>query len=373
MNLSNGAFQDWTATTSELKFTPLSTTSQPTAKEIDRLKKEATAAAIDFESWRGGGNHGHLHLVINPALYNNFTNGAPAFDIPNAPDGNGPHIGGQASAALIAQRQAQFKQNAEDFKKYNMVKQALKRALLTAVPEIYIKPLSHRFVAYANVTPLQILEHLEVHYGTITRADLDENEKDMKTQWNPHTHPVAHLWTQIKQAQDFAPATDAILEPAALRSAINNVKNTNEFDDDVKKFEARPAIQQTLANFTSDIQAAYNLWERNKLKSTNQDAGYHGANAATTPTGTNNGKSTTKNTLLCDHYCWTHGLGYDPEHTSATCRFKATGHKDDATRHNKLGGNTNIRRMQGERTIYERTYRNNRTNTTATQEARNPA
>jgi hypothetical protein len=363
MNLSNGAFQEWTATTSELKFTPLSTTSQPTPKEIDRLKKEATAAAIDFESWRGGGNHGHLHLVINPALYNNFTNGAPPFIIPTAPDGNGPLLGGQAGAALIAQRQAQFKQNAEDFKKYNMVKQALKRALLTAVPEIYIKPLSHRFVAYANVTPLQILEHLETHYGTITRADLDENEKDMKTQWNPHTHPVAHLWTQIKQAQDFAPATDAILEPAALRSAINNVKNTKEFDDDVKKFEARPANQQTLANFTTDIQTAYNLWERTKLKSTTQDAGYHGANSAATTTGTTKGTSD-KDYTLCDHYCWTHGLGYDPAHTSATCKFKATGHKDEATRHNKLGGNTNIRRIRGERTI----YKNNKSNITGTQE-----
>lgn len=367
MNLSNGAFQ--TAIAPELSFTPLSTTHQPTAKDIDRLKTEAIAAAIEFKSWRGGGNHGHIHLVINNVEYNTFTNGAPPFIIPTAPDGNGPQIGGQAGAALIAQRQAQFKQNADDFKYYTMVIQAIKRGFLTAIPAIYIKPLSHRYVAFANITPLQILEHLATHYGTITRDDLDENEKDMKKQWNPHTHPVAHLWTQIKQSQDFAPATDAILEPAILRSAINNVKNTNEFDDDVKKFEARPAAQQTYANFTSDIQTAYNLWERNKLKSTNQDAGYHGANAAAVTSDTNKENSTTDN-LFCDHYCWTHGLGYDPKHTSTTCKYKAEGHKDNATRHNKLGGNTNIRRMKGERTIFQPTYRNNRANAATTQEAK---
>ena len=38
------------------------------------------------------------------------------------------------------------------------------------------------------------------------------------------------------------------------------------------------------------------------------------------------------------NYCWTHGHRINKEHTSATCGKKATGHRDDATAANTLGG-----------------------------------
>ena len=38
------------------------------------------------------------------------------------------------------------------------------------------------------------------------------------------------------------------------------------------------------------------------------------------------------------NYCWTHGHHISKEHTSATCARKATGHRDDATVANTLGG-----------------------------------
>ena len=38
------------------------------------------------------------------------------------------------------------------------------------------------------------------------------------------------------------------------------------------------------------------------------------------------------------HYCWTHGCRCN--HNSRACRFKADGHKDNATATNKLGGTT---------------------------------
>ena len=37
-------------------------------------------------------------------------------------------------------------------------------------------------------------------------------------------------------------------------------------------------------------------------------------------------------------YCWTHGVTSNLRHTSASCRRKATGHKDEATFSNRMGG-----------------------------------
>jgi hypothetical protein len=40
-------------------------------------------------------------------------------------------------------------------------------------------------------------------------------------------------------------------------------------------------------------------------------------------------------------YCHTHGYKVNKKHNSLTCRTKAPGHKDEATRENNMGGNQN--------------------------------
>jgi hypothetical protein len=44
------------------------------------------------------------------------------------------------------------------------------------------------------------------------------------------------------------------------------------------------------------------------------------------------------NTPFLGIYCWTHGRWVSQHHTSATCGSKATGHKDNATSANTMGG-----------------------------------
>ena len=41
-----------------------------------------------------------------------------------------------------------------------------------------------------------------------------------------------------------------------------------------------------------------------------------------------------------ENYCWTHGYKVAASHTSGTCKSKATGHKDNATRADIMGGST---------------------------------
>ena len=41
------------------------------------------------------------------------------------------------------------------------------------------------------------------------------------------------------------------------------------------------------------------------------------------------------------YYCYTHGLGKNKSHTSATCNKPCDGHKREATLDNMMGGSTN--------------------------------
>ena len=44
--------------------------------------------------------------------------------------------------------------------------------------------------------------------------------------------------------------------------------------------------------------------------------------------------------LAVDGYCWTHGYRVRKGHDSSTCKDKAEGHKDGATRSNTMNGST---------------------------------
>ena len=41
-------------------------------------------------------------------------------------------------------------------------------------------------------------------------------------------------------------------------------------------------------------------------------------------------------------YCWSHGLGRNPKHTSESCNSPLEGHKKEATLDNMMGGCNNI-------------------------------
>ena len=40
-----------------------------------------------------------------------------------------------------------------------------------------------------------------------------------------------------------------------------------------------------------------------------------------------------------NHYCWTHGRTFNSNHTSKNCTQRKDGHKENATLHQKMGGN----------------------------------
>jgi hypothetical protein len=100
----------------------------------------------------------------------------------------------------------------------------------------------------------------------------------------------------------------------------------------------------------------------------------HEANAAstitpntnTTPSTGNISSNTSGNTPKGWYYCWTHGLGKNRVHTSATCNRKGEGHLDAATLDNMMGGNNTILRGPGPRRNHTNNQQPNTNNTTAT-------
>jgi hypothetical protein len=203
-------------------------------------------------------------------------------------------------------------------------------------------------LGYANVTTLTILEHLTTNYGTLSTDDLNNNINKLNEDWSP-SDPIETIFTRIRECRTFAQYDDPITEASAVRIAIQMVERSGVFGDAIKDWRKKANAEKTLANFFTDFRAAD--LERSRTATT-RSAGYHNRAAAATTTPAVAPTAAGRSTIPTLAYCWLHGAGNNPEHTSATCKTPTVGHRCEATWDNMLGGNNLIRRKRHEKATY---------------------
>lgn len=349
---------------------------EPTNSSIQVLQRELYANARAIHSTRGGGAHGYLALLMPDADYLALTN--IAFVAPVHPGDTPIHAAG-ATQPQISEANRQYLHDLTVHTEYMTVSHELKKGIIAAVDNKYLEILEDADMGYADVTCAQMLSHLKTTYGSIVREDIDKNRNILSAPWNVD-NPMEELWLRIKECQRIATAAgEPILDGTAIRLTLTVLEATGVYSWAVDKWRDLPDAQWTLVNFKNHFSKA----NKERIRQlTARAAGYHGANmttdipsslsvpttstpselaaaaivtpptnptrarrssTASTPSVTTNGVSM--------YYCWTHGLGMNAEHTSATCSRKGDGHVDNATATNMQGGNNRIMTMRPRRSF----------------------
>ena len=362
----------------------------PTYEVISAVHRKLKANAASVSSTLGGGIHGLLGLTILPATYQTIT--GHAFVAPFNP-GALPNIAPEATQAQIGEAVRQHKERLKIWKEYNITDQALKNQLLSTFDEVYLKGLRNRHVGYQNVTARDMIQHLYTNYGVITPADLDDNDARMREPFDA-SKPIEELFEQIEDATDYADAAGAPYNNSQVISrAYILIYKTGEYNEACKDWRKKPENEKTWENFKQDFTVAHRDLIAQRSVQPNP---FHQANAvieqfqerteailehvtnSTVDTSTISTLTTQNQTLteqlanattdllsmkemvqcLCKEvsdlkntkkgrpnrnknnksYCWTHGRTRNNGHTSAKCRNKAEGHKDEATLDNRMGG-----------------------------------
>lgn len=323
------------------ELTPLPATEKPTNASLRPLQKELNANAMSIPSVRGGGAHGHLALTMSAAAYLAVA-GFP-FAAPVHPGPSPVHPAG-ATGPVITENNRQYAANLKEFAIFTAVEANLKKLLIQAVPNVYIDELNDEVLGFANTTTLALLTHLTSTYGTITADDLNKNLDDLNRAWTS-SQPLEDLWKQIRICRLFAQTQDPISEPMAVRCAIQNLETSGVFIDALRDWRKLPDADHTLGQ----LKQHFNTADRERLRQlTASAAGFQAqalaaqALAATAPAPVQPRKQQTL------HYCWSHGLGPNPSHTSATCRRQIPGHRVDSVLTNMFGGCNLIHRRRGE-------------------------
>ena len=334
-------------------LTPI--TGRPTNTTLQTLQKQLYANARAIHSTRGGGANGHLALIMPAADY--LARAAVDF-VPPVHPGVAPVHAPGATAAAITETNRQFAYDLGEYTRFLAIAEELKKQILLAVPVRYLAILEDADLGFADVPASAMLAHLKTSYGNITIEEIEANRSRLTADWNPDA-PMEDLWLRIHESQRYATAAgEDITDAAAIRLTLAVLEKTGVFITACEKWRDLADAEWTLVNFKAHFTKADQ--ERIRIL-TARTAGYHGANAADVPTTppptpttppaapdiaaaaiTPQPRTVRIDGSVAMYYCWSHGLGINKDHTSATCNFPKEGHITTATADNMQGGRNTI-------------------------------
>ena len=123
---------------------------KPSYGSLSSLRDALKANAASVSSSLGGGEHGHLRLILPTAIYNTIVAPEdPTVDSWTDPiyPGSTPIIPGNASAVNAANQRADHADWLRTFRLSKNVNAALRKQLLEAVDKVYIKALRQPHIA----------------------------------------------------------------------------------------------------------------------------------------------------------------------------------------------------------------------------------
>ena len=228
---------------------------KPTADDIKLLKKQLFANARAAYSTRGGGRHGHLGVLLSPTTYASKTKSTTPWTDPNHPGANPTHAR-NATPEAITEGNRKFKAALVEFNLCEQVKGDLRQMMLQAVDPVYTTVLEDPEMGYADVKPIDLLDHLIDEYGIISETDLENNCEKLSATWDP-TEDFETLVTRIRDVQLFAEAgKEEVTDNQALRLTIAMFERENTFEQDVDDWHRLKKLEKTMKRFKENFRAA---------------------------------------------------------------------------------------------------------------------
>ena len=320
---------------------------RPTEPTIKVLLREVYTNARAVPSTRGGGVNGYLGSIMPTVDYARHAGPlADPWTTVTHPGSLLVHPDGTEAHKITADDRA-YDSRLREFKESMKVQTELKQQLLAAIEPTYVQELASEDFGYADVTPRALLAHLQQWYSEVEPEELERNRATLQSTWNVD-EPIENLWEKVISARQFAARHgDPISELTALHLLLTSLESTGVFTDACDKWRDLPSFGKNIASF----RVHFDQENKTRLrKLTAQQGGFHGANVATTRANAATAAaaaaaaSTTTGTPVVIvgetrmYYCHSHGLGWNPNHTSPKCSNKKEGHKDDATINKMQGG-----------------------------------
>ena len=254
--------------------TPTPIIGAPTNKTLKRLKQELRANASSVESDLGGGDHGHLGLVLDDPEYAAIS--ATPFAAPPYPATlTIPTTVTQVEALNLREAHREAKRAYYECKN---VEKALQRHIQDAIEDKYLETLVNDDTQLIQDDIPTVLDYLFDLYGKVPSEEVKQKEAEIRTMAYHPADPMILLYNPIEKLKKMAEAaaipytTDQLLD-----IGLTVIRNTRDFERALGDWELLPPIRKTWDKFKTHFKDA-----QKQLRAirgpTMQQAGYHHAN-----------------------------------------------------------------------------------------------
>ena len=271
-----GIKQDTEDSLKDFEFTIID--GQPTDEDLNQLTKECTNAAASISTTLGGGQHGHVGMVIPEADYILFSHNAERFVIPTNP---GAYPANVDPDAIVRERQvAEHKASIIEFETYRGVENFLRKAIIKSVGHEWIAEIESEEMGFNHRTPRELLDHLRANGGTLDHLDVTELIQSLQKDWDHVEAPATFFARGDKIERQLVKAGQAANPTLRLAFGLSTFEASEEFEPSIREWKAKPAANQTFTNFRIFMQKAF-VDRKKHDKTTAKAAGRGIANSAT--------------------------------------------------------------------------------------------
>ena len=220
---------------------------EPTYETLQIIANELKTNAATVRTHLGGGNHGHLGLVLPPVRYALIS--PTPFKRPTHPGAYEPPAGG--TGAQIAAAKEAHEETTRVFYECLSVEAALRKQIVQAVESKYLKVIRNQHTNAITMTVSDILyTHLFPSYGLVTAEKLMQEQRAVEDYMYDPRDPITDVYTAIDDLLDLADtAGSPFTQAQALKMGFEIIKRTGMFTDGLKQWISRPANQRTWTNF----------------------------------------------------------------------------------------------------------------------------
>ena len=247
---------------------------EPTYETLQVIKNQLKANAASVTSDLGGGANGHLGLICTPVEY--ATVNVTPYVTPLHP---GPLIIPVGSTQHAATRlREDHHENIRLYRESLDIKMALTKQIVQAIEHKYLNGLRNRVTTTITSTPQDILAYLFSRYGIVEDDYLTEQELKVRDMQYELLDPLVTMYDSIEDLEQLGIAANNPYAPAQLITfALHILKNTRDFEDGLRAWHKRPAVQKTWPNFKTHFEDEHRILRRVR-GTTMRNTAYHQAN-----------------------------------------------------------------------------------------------
>ena len=251
---------------------------QPKDEDLNLLIKELTNAAGSVATQNGGGEHGHVGMVIDDAEYVTFSKGGTKFVVPTNP---GPYPASVDTDKVIRERQlAEHKAECNEYETYLGVENYLRRMIVKAVDHEWLAEIESETMGFNHLSPQALLTHLRSVGGTLDHMDVTELFTNIQKPWDGIEAPAAHFARGDKFERQLLKVGQNKNPTLRLAFALATFHASGEYEPALRDWDAKPKTDQTFANFRIFIQKEFGT-QHKQNKTTAKAVGYGIANSIT--------------------------------------------------------------------------------------------